>query len=48
MTKVFFAVCAGCETRIVLPEEQAILHILGHLAGFLPSYHYFCPNCLPN
>ena len=46
MTKVIFAVCAGCETSIVLYEEQVILDFLGHLAGFLPSYDYFCPSCL--
>ena len=48
MTKLILAVCAGCETSIVLYEERVTLQFLRLLAGVLPTYDYFGPNCLPN
>ena len=46
MTKTIVTACGACGIAIALSEEQAILDLLGHLAGFLPSYDYFCPTCL--
>ena len=46
MTKTIVTACGVCGITIVLSEQQAILDLLGHPAGFLPDYDYFCRSCL--
>ena len=46
MTKTIVTACRACAIAIVLSEQQAILDFLGHPAGFLADYDYFCRSCL--
>ncbi len=48
MTKTIVTACGACGIAIVLPEQQAILDLLGQLAGFLPYYDYLCQSCPPD